>query len=183
MGDRMGHQEYSLRMRPARQLGQLQAVAMRRRSTRSTLLAIAISVVGSDPGQGQSSTEAPTFVLQAGARSAPAINEVLSRLAEPILVLVPVGLTPEAFLERICAAKPTEFRPMESERGTRIQMSPCVRVRRNVEVEALPGDTFEKLATSKGLPASARGSDEGQSLEPRSLVRLNQRPCRSVTSS
>ena len=115
------------------------------------------------PSQGQSAQPAEppaaAYLLRATSRWATAVNQVLSRVARPVEIMVSAGQPADTFLSKYCAGTSPQYEDMgQSDRGQqKIRISPCVRVRRNVEVQVTAGDTLEGLAIRHGLPPTAAG--------------------------
>lgn len=117
---------------------------------------------------------APAYVLRATSRWASVINEVLSRVAEPLEIAVPLDRTPAEHLSTVCAGKPPKYQDAGvSGRGQqRVRISPCIRVRRDVEVTVTEGDTLEGLAIRHGLPVTAADRLKVKSTDDSSPIHL-----------
>jgi subtilase family protein len=109
------------------------------------------------PDVGPSQRELPAFVLRVNPKLASKINEVLSRIARRSEVTIPTNQTAKKYLTEICSGySPTyEMAEAPDTDATKVRVAPCIRIKRNVQVEVTAGDTLEGLAVRNGLPRSA----------------------------
>jgi subtilisin family serine protease len=98
-----------------------------------------------------------TFVIRANPDWADQVNSVLARVANPIEVTLSPGVTASELAQRLCGAHATSP-PTPSEKApNRIRLTPCVRIRTNVEVKVQAGNTLEGIAVRNGLlPSEGR---------------------------
>jgi hypothetical protein len=99
-----------------------------------------------------------SFAVRADPRLANKVNAVLARLAREVEARVPEGMTAEAFVSRLCGGRrPPHVETVPSEDGSRprVRFSPCLSVRKNVELVVDRNNTLAGFAARNGLTPEA----------------------------
>ena len=126
------------------------------------LLATAMQAFGADETDGidQPVMRVSTaFTLRVNPKWAARVNTVLARIAEPIEGTIVCGAIAQDYIALRCGGYnlPNSFteEPLPGGAGTKIRFAPCVRIKRDTEIKAAPGNTLEGIVVRHGLNPTA----------------------------